>query len=102
MAERIPLIKLTRASIELTTVGETADAVAFTVSGRAADTPKLDSVPIKKFPIFFMATILNSYQFTIIEGQKEGVKLTLHVDSLRSMIIHPIAKTGLVEYSKNG
>jgi hypothetical protein len=102
MAERIPLIKLTRASIEFTTVGETAEAVAFTVSGRAAETPRLDSVPIKKFAIFFMAMNFNSCHFTTYYQENEGIKLSFHPDSLRSMIIHPIAKTGLVEYSKIG
>ena len=102
MAESIPLIKLTRASIEFTTVGETAEAVAFTVSGRAADTPRLDSVPIKKFPIFFMAMNFNSHQFTTYYQEKEGNKLSFHLDSLISMIIHSIAKTGLVENSKIG
>jgi hypothetical protein len=53
MAERIPLSKLIRALRALITLGGTADT-AFNVSGRAAETPRLVSVPAKKLPAFFI------------------------------------------------
>jgi hypothetical protein len=59
MAESKPLINEIRASTELTIAGETPEAVE-TESGRAAETPRLDMVPIKKFPMFFI-----SYDFKL-------------------------------------
>ena len=57
MAESIPLTKLIRASRESITVDGTAPAV-LTAPGRAAETPRLDSVPTKKFPIVFIILII--------------------------------------------
>jgi hypothetical protein len=68
MAESKPLISEIRASIEFTIVGGTS-VTAFAVSGRAAETPKLDSVPIKKFPIFFMAYNINTHYITMIQEE---------------------------------
>jgi hypothetical protein len=63
MAERIPLSKLIRASIESTRDPGSSDA-ALAVSGREAETPRLDSVPIKKFPMFFIVNRIDYPYFT--------------------------------------